>query len=112
MDPSNERDDCACSSTGDAIANCAFNHTSFPGGGQEALPGTVSGTWSPAPGLSFAGMWAHPHEITALYYDCVVALAAAFANSSYTHGAWDGEEAFTNMARLDDFDGASGTPAI
>ncbi len=111
-DPSNERDDCACSSTGDAIANCAFNHTSYPGGGLEALPGTVSGTWtSPeAPGFTFAGMWAHPGVLSAPYYDCVVALAAAFANSSFTDGSWDGEEVITNMARLDDFNGASGTP--
>lgn len=104
MDPSNERDDCACSSTGDAVTNCAFNHTTFP---------TVSGTWAVpgAPGASFAGMWAYPHEVSALYYDCIVALSAAFAISHDTDGAWDGEEVMTNMARLDDFDGASGMRA-
>jgi hypothetical protein len=112
-DPSNDRDDCACSSTGDAVANCGFNHTSFPGGGLDVLPGTVNGVWEHPLAHSsinqMAGMWGSPHELSARGYDCVIALAAAFAISDQTDGAWDGEEVMANMGRIDDFDGATGT---
>ena len=97
-DPSNDRDDCACSSAGDAVANCAYNHTSFPGpgGGLDVLNGTVNGVWEhPLAHTSInrmAGMWGPPHELSGISYDCVIALAAAFAISDQTGGKWDGEQ--------------------
>jgi hypothetical protein len=114
-DPGNDRDDCACSSAGDAVANCAYNHTSFPGpgGGLDVLNGTVNGVWEhPLAHTSInrmAGMWGPPHELSGISYDCVIALAAAFAISDQTGGKWDGEQVMANMGRIDDFDGATGT---
>ena len=98
----NTRDDCACSSLGDAGANAAFNHTTWPGGGLSALPGTRAGLWPSATAGPQVGMWGPPHEVSAPVYDCVIALAAAFAatDGGQTGSAWAGSEVMATCNAL------------